>query len=115
VSVSVELVEEEVVRAGGPVTVNWLVRHNDGWVRAPDHPAARSEMLEQTSGVVWRRRVTLELLRGTLLNRLESRPTPGTKSALAYLTTGARGASRRTLRRAYVVGPGGKLVLGPEG
>jgi hypothetical protein len=106
----VELVEEESVAPGGAVTVTWLVRHNDGWVRARSHPDARSEPLERGSRVVWRTRVTLALPRGTALERVESRPAPNQRSALDYLTGSARGASRRTARRCYVVGPGGALL-----
>jgi len=106
----VELVEEESVAPGGAVMVTWLVRHNDGWVRAGSYPAAQSESLERGSRVVWRRRVTLELPRGTALERVESRPAPNQRTALDYLTGSARGASRRTSRRSYVVGPGGALL-----
>ncbi len=106
----VELIEEEVVRAGGSSTVNWLVRRNDGWVRAQSHPSARSERLERGSGIVWRTRVTLELPRGTALRRLENRPVSNTKSALEHLTGGPRGAKRRTLERSYFVAAGGSVV-----
>ena len=93
--------------------VTWLVQHNDGWVRARSHPAARSEPLERGSRVVWRTRVTLSLPRGTGLERVESRPAPNQRTALDYLTGSARGASRRTTRRSYVVGPGGALLPAP--
>lgn len=106
----VELIEEEVVRAGGPSTVNWLVRRNDGWVRAQSHPSAQSERLERGSGIVWRTRVTLVLPRGTALRRLESRPVATTKSALEHLTGGSRGAKRRSVERAYFVAAGGAVV-----
>jgi hypothetical protein len=111
----VELVEEEVVRPGGASTVTWLVRHNDGWVRAPKHPSARSEPLERGSGIVWRLRVTLALPRGQALTRVESRPASTQRSALEHLTGGTRGAARRTSRRAYLVGPGGEVLRKPEG
>ena len=106
----VELVEEESVAPGGAVMVTWLVQYNDGWVRARSHPAAQSEPLERGSRVVWRTRVTLSLPRGTALERVESRPAPNERTALDYLTGSARGASRRTTRRSYVVGPGGALL-----
>ena len=109
----VELVEEESVAPGGAVMVTWLVQHNDGWVRARSHPAARSEPLERGSRVVWRTRVTLSLPRGTGLERVECRPAPNQRTALDYLTGSARGASRRTTRRSYVVGPGGALLPAP--
>ena len=106
----VELVEEEVVMAGGASTVAWLVRHHDGWLRAPSHPSALSERLERRSGVVWRTRVTLELPRGSELVRVETRPAARQKSALEHLTGGGRGAPRKTSRRAYRVGTGGELI-----
>ena len=98
------------MRTGGTSTVNWLVRLNDGWVRAQSHPSARSERLERGSGIVWRTRVNLELPRGTALRRLERRPASNTKSALEHLTGGARGAKRRTLERSYFVAAGGAVV-----
>jgi hypothetical protein len=55
---TVSLLEEEVVLAGGAGIVSWLVRYNDGWVRAGRHPTATSEMLDRGSGVVWRTRIT---------------------------------------------------------
>jgi hypothetical protein len=107
----VAIVEEEVVMPGGAAIVSWLVRYHDGWVRAQSHPSASSERLERGSGVVWRTRVTLELPRGTELVRVETRPAAGQKSALDHLTGGARGAPRKTLRRAYRVGAGGELAF----
>jgi hypothetical protein len=112
-SEQVELIEEESVAPGGAVTVTWLVRHNDGWVRAPSHPAARSEPLERGTRVVWRKRVTLTLPRGNALVRVETRPAPNRRTALEHLTGGPRGPSRSTFRRSYVVGPGGALVPAP--
>lgn len=106
----VVLVEEEVVMAGGAGIVSWLVQHHDGWVRAPSHPSASVERLERGSGVVWRNRVTLELPRGSTVVRVEARPALRAKTALEHLTSSARGASRKTLRREYRVGAGGKLV-----
>jgi hypothetical protein len=106
----VTLAEEEVVLSGGAGTVRWFVRYHDGWVRAQSHPSAQSERLERGSGVVWRTRVTLELPRGSELVRVETRPAPRKQSALEHLTGGARGAARRTLRRAYRVGVRGELV-----
>lgn len=106
----VELVEEEVVRPGGTSTVNWLVRWNDGWLRAQTHPSARSERLERGSGIVWRTRVLLELPRGTALRRVENRPVANAKSALEHLTGGPRGAKRRTVERSYFVAGGGAIV-----
>jgi hypothetical protein len=106
---TVELVEEEFVLPGGSGKVSWFVRLNDGWVRAPSHPSARSEALEKRSGTVWRTRVTLELPRGHALTRVETKPLPTQKSALEHLTGGTRGPKLKTLRRSYVVGPGGAL------
>jgi hypothetical protein len=112
-SEQVELVEEESVVPGGVVKVTWLVRHNDGWVRAPSHPTAQRESLERGSRVVWRTRFTLALPRGCVVVRVETRPEPKQRTALEHLTGGARGASRRTSRRAYVVGPRGALAPAP--
>jgi len=106
----VAVVEEEVVLPGGAGTVSWLVRHHDGWVRASSHPSAAVERLERGSGVVWRTRVTLELARGSSLVRVETRPAPRPKNALAHLTSPSRGVARKTVRRAYVVGARGELV-----
>lgn len=110
----VALIEEEVVMPGGASKVSWFVRHHDGWVRARSHPSAKSERLERGSGVVWRTRVTLELARGSEVVRVEARPAPRQKSALEHLTSGARGAAQKTLRRLYLVGPNGELVAEKE-
>ena len=110
----VAVIEEEVVMSGGACTVSWFVRLHDGWVRAQSHPSAKGERLERGSGVVWRTRVTLELARGSELVRVEARPAPRHKSALDHLTSGARGASRKTLRRLYRVGPNGELLAEKE-
>jgi hypothetical protein len=107
---TVTLTEEEVVLARGAGIVTWLVSHNDGWVRAGSHPRANSEMLDRGSGVVWRTRITLELTRGTELQRCEVRPDFRPKSALEHLEAGSRGAQRAKKIRRYQVGPRGELV-----
>jgi hypothetical protein len=104
------VIEEEVVLRGGAGTVRWLVRHHDGWVRAPSHPSAQAEQLERGSGIVWRTRITLELSRGSELTRVETRPEPRPKTALDHLTSSARGAAHKTLRHTYRVGAGGELL-----
>ncbi len=108
---TVALLEEEVVLAGGPGIVNWLVRYNDGWVRAGSHPTASSEKLDRGSGVVWRTRITLKLVRGTPLMRLEVRPDNRPKTALEHLESGSRGARRAKKVRHFLVGERGELVL----
>ena len=108
---TVALIEEEVVHAGGPGVVTWLVQHNDGWVRAGSHPAASSERLDRGSGVVWRTRITLQLARGTALQRLEIRPDKRPKTALQHLESGSRGAPRAKRVRNYTVAARGELTL----
>jgi hypothetical protein len=111
---TVALLEEEVVLAGGAGVVNWLVRYNDGWVRAGRHPTASSEKLDRGSGVVWRTRITLTLVRGTPLQRLEVRPDTRPKTALEHLERGSRGALRAKKVRHFLVGERGELVLATD-
>ena len=101
---SVTLIEEEIVMAGGAATVKWFVGHNDGWVRAQSYPGARVERLDRGPKIVWRTRVTLELVRGTPLTRVEMRPDTRRRTALEHLTSSARGMCQKKLTDRFAVG-----------
>jgi hypothetical protein len=107
--VRVTLLEEEHVSGRGSTIVTWLVRKNDGWVRAAGVAGARVERLERGSGVVWRTRIELELPSGTRLLRTENRPDARAASTLSHLTGAGRGAKTRTSRVAYRVGRDGAV------
>jgi hypothetical protein len=115
VSERVALIEEEFVAARGSARVSWLVRKNDGWVRAGSVPGAVSEQLSSGPGIVWRRRVELSLPRGTQLVRVETRPEPRPTSTMEHLTGGAPGRKREiTRRQLWRVAAGGLLEPGEE-
>ena len=106
----VELVNEEFVGERGSVKVVWLVKHNDGFVPASESPGARSERLDAGPRVVWRSRVELELPRGAVVVRVETRPGAARGSTLAHLTGGAKASRPRVVRTRFSVGARGKLV-----
>ena len=95
----VALIDEEFVAARGSARVVWLVKKNDGWVRASSVPGASSERLSAGPGIVWRTRVELQLPRGTHVVRLETRPEPRPTSTMEHLTGGAPGRKREVTRR----------------
>jgi hypothetical protein len=99
VSERVSLIEEEFVAARGSARVVWLVKKNDGWVRAGSAPGAVSERLSSGPGIVWRTRVELSLPRGTHVVRVETRPEPRPTSTMEHLTGGAPGRKREITRR----------------
>lgn len=105
----VVLVDEEFVGERGNVKVTWLVAHNDGFVPAAQSPGARSERLDAGPGVVWRSRTELELARGALVVRVETRPGIARGSTFDHLTGNARTKRPRVARTRYVVGPRGVL------
>lgn len=106
----VALIEEEFVAARGSARVVWLVKKNDGWVRAGSYPGAASERLSAGPGMVWRTRVELTLPRGTHVVRVETRPEPRPTSTVEHLVGGAPGRKREvTRRRLRRVVAGGQL------
>lgn len=105
----VVLTEEEVVLRGGSGTTTWLVPYHDGTLRPQRHPRAKVEQLQRGPGVVWRTRIELTLPRGSELTRVHSRPSEERRSALAHLTSGAKGSTQKTTRTRFRVGVGGKL------
>ncbi len=111
--VRVTLVEEEVIRDGGPRTVRYSVRHNAGWVHATSHPSAAVKSLDRGPGVVFRRHVTLLLAPGTEVERVALGPARRTASTLEHLTGGARGPRQRRDATRLRVGSNGALE--PEG
>ncbi|HEX4335742.1 MAG TPA: hypothetical protein VH062_07490 [Polyangiaceae bacterium] len=106
---SVELVDSERVVPYGDARVTWLVRKGDGWVRATQWPGATTAARDAGPGTVWERAVTLALVAGTELVRVESRPRiEAPKDPLSYLDR--RGARPRTTRRTlYRVEVGGRV------
>jgi hypothetical protein len=106
----IELTDAESVTDRGTLRVSWLVRHNDGWVRAADYPGATQERLQAGPGTVWESRIELELAEGTLLARVESRPGARTrKDPLEYLRRETRAPARDVQRLLYRVGASGAL------
>lgn len=106
----VELVESEVVTGRGRRVTTFLVRLNDAWVPAREHPSARVEPIEAGPGTVWERRIELQLARGARLVRVVSEPLPEPRhDPLDYLTGAARKARRRTVRTELSVGARGRL------
>ena len=105
----VELVDEEFVGERGNVKVTWLVEKNDGFVPAAQSPGARSERLDAGPGVVWRSRTHLELARGAIVVRVETRPGALRGSTLDHLTGNAKSKRARVVRSRFVVGPRGAL------
>ena len=109
-AVPVELVESEHVVPYGEARVTWLVQKSDGWVRATEWPSAVLEDREGGAGIVWQRAVLLELLPGTLLERVESRPrTVPRKDPLSYFDR-QTARPRATRRTRYRVDVGGRLL-----
>jgi hypothetical protein len=106
----VVLVDEEFVGERGSVKVTWLVAHNDGFVPAVKSPGARSERLDAGPGVVWRSRTEVELARGSLVVRVETRPAVVRGSTLEHLTGSARSKRAKVVRSRFVVGPRGMLA-----
>ena len=111
----VELTDGEVVVARGTRAVTWWVRSGDAWINARGWPGAKVEQLEPGPGTVWQCRLDLELPRGTLLMRVESRPLATARvDPFAYLEREAVRARRRVLRTYFKVGRRGALLREPE-
>jgi hypothetical protein len=105
----VVLVEEEVVVRGRTRRVTFRVQVNDGWVPASRHETARPEQLSRGPGVVFRTRVELSLLTGTLVERSSSDQLLQTRNALDHLVADRKGPQRRVTRTRLAVQPGGEL------
>ena len=107
----VELFESETILERGHRTLLWLVRRNDEWTSATEWPGAVVESLAPGPGTVWERRIEIRLPRGTVLQRVESRPAPvRRRDPLDYLAREARRAARRVKRSRFRVGRDGDLV-----
>ena len=119
--VRVVLVDEAVVAKRGEQVVVWFVRQGAGWVRAAEHPRAlvseaRADRQDEhcPPGTIWRRTVTLELERGTLLRRNTSRPHEKRMSPMQHLLSGSL-EKRRELREVhFCVLEGGRIERVPE-
>ncbi len=113
--VTVELFESETIMERGRKKITYLIRHNDAWVVAGDHPKATVERLSAGPRTVWEHRVAVELAVGTRVCRVESVPRPEpTRDALDYLSDERRGPRRLSRRRELVVGARGDLVDAQE-
>lgn len=110
-----EVIDEACVVPRGNVERFWFVELRDGWIRAKSSPSAKSEFLSRGPGVIFRQRILLELPKGTLLERRESRPDPSARTTLEHLTAAARGPARRHSRVRYRVGRGGSLIPEDDG
>lgn len=113
--VEVELFESESIVERGRKKVTYLIRHDDAWVVAGEHPNAAVERLSAGPGTVWEHRVTLELPVGTRVCRVESVPRPEpARDALDYLGDERRTQPRLTRRRELLVNARGDLVDAKE-
>jgi hypothetical protein len=111
---TVELTESEHIVPRGSERVHWLVRVRNGWTAAAAIPGARVESNQPEPGVVWSRRIELELARGTLLQRVCSSPRSVERSPLAHLQS-PFSTPRRVLRTLHRVGGRGVLLREPSG
>ncbi len=111
---SVELVDSERIVPHGEARVTWHVRKGEGWVRATAWPGAVAVARNAGPGTVWERAVTVELVAGTELLRVESRPRlEAPKDPLSYFDR--RNPRPRATRRArYRVEVGGRVRPLPE-
>lgn len=106
----VELFESEIVAGRGRQQTHYLVRFNDGWVSAREHPGAKVESLDTAPGTVWERRIELELPRGTRLVRVVSSPlSEPRREPLDYLKGRPEKPRRRVRRTELSVGARGAL------
>lgn len=105
----VELFEEEHVVARGVGRTHWFVRVRDGWTRAASVPGAQVQSIEPGPGVVWRRRVELELPRGTRLLCVRTSPRTVTRTPLEFLES-TLAPAQRVLRTQHRVAHGGQVV-----
>lgn len=105
---TVELTEGEHVVSRGSARTHWLVRVQNGWVPAAALPSAQVESLEPLPGVVWTRRIRLNLARGTELLCVQSAPQQLNRSPLGFLEAGPS-PKRQVHRTGYRVGRGGGL------
>jgi hypothetical protein len=109
--VQVELVDSEVIAGRGRRRTLHLVRLNDAWVPAAEHPNAKIERLDTGPGTVWQRRIELELRPGTRVRKLVSEPMPEPRrDALAHLVSARKGPRRKKREIELEVGRGGELV-----
>jgi hypothetical protein len=107
----VELVDAEVIVPRGRRKTTWFVRHNDGWVRAAEHPKATIESLDAGPGTVFERRIEIALPKGTRVCRVDSAPAgEPRRDPLAHLVRARRSQRRTTRRTELSVGPRGELV-----
>jgi hypothetical protein len=100
---------EHVVPYGARQTT-WFVRVRDAWVAARAADGAHLENLEAGPGTVWRQCITVELVPGTRLMRVESMPQQQRKTPLEYLASRAVPVARAVKRREFQLSPEGKLV-----
>ena len=108
---SIELTDGEFVVKRGTRAISGWVRKSDGWINARESPGAKVEQLDAGPGTVWQCRLDLELPRGTLLMRVESRPVPAArKDPLEYLERETRRARRTVIRTYFKVGRRGELL-----
>lgn len=107
---ALELESFEAVVPGGVRRVTWLVESEREWRLASELPGASVEMCDVGPGMVWLRRVTLELPPGARLLRVETAPKRAvSQDPLAYLFDATRARARETRRTPFVVGAAGKL------
>jgi hypothetical protein len=111
----IELTDGEVVVARGTRAISWWVKKGESWINARGWPGTKVEQLESGPGTVWECRLDLEVPRGTLLMRVESRPLSGARTdPFEYLERETRRARRSVLRTYFKVGRRGQLLREPK-
>ncbi len=113
---TVELTESETVVERGRRTLLWRVEWRDGWRRVQDWPEADLEVLDPGPGTVWKRRIRIQVPRGTRLERVVSRPGDATRrDPWDYLAREVRGTARHVTRTRFEVSVHGELVATESG
>jgi hypothetical protein len=108
--ITVELFEGEDIVAGGVRRVRWRVQHGAGLVDASQLPGARVEALASGAGIVWRRRIELELPVGARVERAEVAPSDERpRGVLEHLGADRRGPAQRVVKTRFFVTADGRL------
>lgn len=107
----VRLDSSEAVADGGVRRVTWLIETEEQtWVLAAEYPGARVELGDRRAGVVFQRRVFVQLCLGAQVQKVESEPSRSApRDLLDYLWISPRGPDRKVRRSFFRVGQKGAL------